>query len=246
MIICDILTYPAIIVLVKHANKLAGFEFQLIFHARLELELYTMHVVRPASSNRHSSCSGNLSRSRGRRPVATLHRSIAVRVDAVCPVMACARLLRQGGSIAEGVLLLLLLCVTSSQVREELSDRTKAKTRCGGGSLCACAAESVTVGAEAVDGDRCSTHSTLLVVLLEFTLALLTAPAEEDQTKDESKTEDDSNCKTSFCATSHSSLLGFGSSTVGGAERSANDHARCVVGELSAPSRCYVSRGDGR
>jgi hypothetical protein len=55
--------YPSIIVLVKHANKLTGFEFQLIIHARLELELHAVHVVRSTSSDRHSSSSGDLSRS---------------------------------------------------------------------------------------------------------------------------------------------------------------------------------------
>lgn len=238
--------YPSVVVFMKHANKLTGLEFKLVFHARLEFELHTVNIVR-AAGDRNGSSSRDLS-SACVGSGSAFYRAVALRVDTFSPVVT---LLGDNGSIAEGVLGSVgygVGCVTRSQVGKELSDRAKAEARCGGGSLCARATKSVTVAAEPVDGDWCgSGKSTLLVVFFKTALALLATPAEEDQTEDEGKAKDDAHCKTSFCATGHAGvLLGLSDRAVSGAERGASDHARGVVGSLGTVSVSYVSGLDRR
>ena len=91
--------YPSVIVLVKHANKLAGLELKLVLHAGLELELHTVNIVR-ATGDRNSGSSHDLSRacSRSRRAV---YGSVTLRSDAFGPVVT---LLRDNCGIAEWVL----------------------------------------------------------------------------------------------------------------------------------------------
>jgi hypothetical protein len=79
---------------VKHANKLAGFEFKLVFHAGLELELHTMNIVR-ATGDRNGGSSHNLSSRSGRSSGAYY------RIDAFSPIVT---LLRDNSSVAERVL----------------------------------------------------------------------------------------------------------------------------------------------
>lgn len=234
--------YPSVVIFMKHANKLAGLEFKLVFHAGLEFELHTVNIVRPAG-DRNGSSSRDLS-SACVGSGSAFYRAVALRVDTFSPVVT---LLGDNGSIAEGVLGS-VGCVTRSQVGKELSDRAKAEARCGGGSLRARATKSVTVAAEPVDGDWCGGgKSTLLVVFLKTALALLATPAEEDQTEDEGKAKYDAHCKTSFCATGHPGvLLGLSYRAVSGAERGASDHARGVVCSLGAVSVSYISGLDRR
>lgn len=224
----------------KHANKLAGFEFKLILHARLEFELHTMNIVR-ATGDRNSSSSHNLS-STGSRSSRALYRSVAVRRLAFGPLVA---FFGDNGGITERVLCGLGCGGARGQVGEELSDRAEAEAWCGGGSLSTGAAESVAVAAEPVDRCWSCGEPVLLVELFKTALALLATPAEEDQTEDKSKTKDNSHCEASLCATGHTSLLGFSNSAVRGAERSASNHARRGVGSLCAVRVSYLSSLDG-
>lgn len=238
--------YPSVVVFMKHANKLAGLEFKLVFHARLEFELYTVNIVR-AAGDRNGSSSRDLS-SACVGSGSAFYRAVALRVDTFSPVVT---LLGDNGSIAEGVLGSVgcsVGCVTRSQVGKELSDRAKAEARCGGGSLCARATESVTVAAEPVHRDwGRGGKSTLLVMFLKTALALLATPAEKDQSEDEGEAKDDTHCKTSFCATGHASvLLGISNRAVSGAERGASNHARSVVGSLGTVGVSYISGLDRR
>jgi hypothetical protein len=221
---------------VKHANKLAGFKFKLVFHAGLELELHTMDIVR-ATGDRNSSSSHNFSSRSGRSSGAYY------RIDAFSPIVT---LLRDNSSIAERVLCSLGCGGARGQVRKELSDRAKAEAWCGGRSLCAGAAESVAVAAEPVDVHWWGGRSILLIELLETALALLATPAEEEETKHEGETKDDAHCETSFCATGHAGLLRLGDRAVSGADRSASDHGRCVVRSFGTLGVSYLSGLDRR
>lgn len=183
---------------------MAGLEFQLVVHARLEFQLYAVHVVRSTVDGNGGS-SSNLSRARSCSNNSTFDRGIAIRVDTVRAIMASS-LIRNDSSIAEGILCVVLLIATGSQVGKELSDRTKTETRCGGRGLCAGSAKLFAVGAEAVDRYR-SSGGALLVVLLKLALVLLTAPAEEDQTENKPEAKNDTNSETSLCTTGHSRLL---------------------------------------
>jgi hypothetical protein len=45
-------TYPAVIVLVEHANELTSVEIKFILHGRLEVKLNTMYIVRTRTGSR--------------------------------------------------------------------------------------------------------------------------------------------------------------------------------------------------